>query len=73
MSSLEHKEYDNLRNQENIPQICQLPWLSRKIIKAFGRTNVQLHDYLSLQVYTHISIQVCAHVRGYRSSEYLCM
>lgn len=63
MWSLEHKADKNYSTQAHIPQIYLSPQYLSKIVKAFERTNVQLHGHLSLQAYTHISIQVGAHVR----------
>ena len=60
----------HLKTQVYIPRTYQLPQHSSKIVKAFQRTNVQLHNDLSHQAYTRISFQVCAHVYGYHMSEY---
>ena len=38
----------HLEIQVHIPQIYQSPQHASKIVKAFERMNVQLHDYLSL-------------------------
>ena len=69
--NIQAHEQNNLK--VHIPKIFQSSQHLSKIVKAFERTNVQLHDNLSLQAYTNISIQECAHVCGNHTSEYICL